>query len=501
MKLSFKRISLTIFLLFLALAAYWLLRYYVWQPLNFDDYVDRLYWERLPEDPEGYTTLLPAIPLDPLLLPLTADSKAFHHFLNKARSPGQMARQAQALLQALATYRPDALSPAQQLIYEQLQAHFRTEVEAAAYPYLHFPLNAVDGQPWPGIRVLIASHPVSDTEEADAYLSRLRKLPDVVRQALAVSAEYEQQQLRAPQALQERSIRQLQAFISLPPAQNPLYTLLARRLGASSPTAIHEGTRVEYLIRAESTLEERVYPALQQLIGDLESQLASAPEAPGIWQYPGGDSAYAFVLRKYTGEALAPDTAFQWGARAVAAAQKQLEGREPILQAPAQEFALAGDSLRAYRDDFFARGNGLFDDLPEARVGILPADQTMFFQETAYAGGSRDGSREAALFLAAGSSLQSTAYRHLLPGRHLLRSLMLADSGIPHLMLSLPQPAFEEGWAAYADALAMEYGFFLESGRPEAYHQAALLDGARLVLRQSNTCARSLPICQRKPGR
>lgn len=481
MKLSFKRISLSIFLLFLALAGYWLLRYYVWQPLDFDDYVEKLYWENVSEDPEGYTQLMPPTPLDPLLLPLTAQATDLHNLLNQPRSPQQMTQRAQTLLEGLIAYRKDALSPAQQLIYDQLEGHLLAEIEAAQYPYLHFPLNPVDGYPWPTLELLISTHPVFTTDEADAYLTRLRKLPMMIDQAIAVSNAYEKQQLIAPAAMWQRALDQLKTFIQVPANANPLYKQMAKKLGVSDPTAINEGEQVTYLIRTEKILEEQVYPALEELARHLEAQLAQAPKTAGIWQYPEGGTGYAFALRKYAGVSIAPDTAYEWGTRMVAAAQQQLAAgpqtagnRRPVYDQPE-------DSLSVYLEDFSQRGDGLFADLQTALIQFSQADTTGFRSNTQYVAASRDGTREARLRFAPTDPLQPTCYRELLPGRHLLRSTLLANPRISNLILSLHEPAFEAGWAAYADELAKEYGFYQETERTQEYDERMRLDGALLV--------------------
>lgn len=481
MQLSFKRISFSIFLLFAALLGYWLIRFYVFQPLDFDDFVEQLYWKNADQHPETYSLLAPPTPIDPLLLPYTADIGGLHHAMSAPLSPQNRLLQLELLGEDLAAYQFDKLNPDQQLIYTHIVRHYELQKSATQYDCIPYAFNSHDGQPWEIMNVLVFVHPVFEPDQADAYLSRLRRIPNYIKIGINQSLQLADSSLLPPAVVLTAAIERLNAWLQLSPTQNPLYTSFARKLAAADPTAINEGLQVTYLIKAEQTITKQVYPALQLLDQHLQQLAAKAPAVPGIWQYPNGDTAYQLLLKQYAGEVINPDQAFQWGTEQVRTAHEALVA----LESPAPS-ALAYPAFRekvhATLADFSDRGVGLFEVLPEANLLLHEISDTLWPAGSLYVPAGKDRQRTAVMYLSGKGAPEVSAYEKGIPGRHLLSSILANQQNMPLISWTIPQPAYWEGWEGYAQALATEYGFFQTPESQAAAIRQTLKTGAALVI-------------------
>lgn len=481
MQLSFKRIFFSIFLLFTALLGYWLIRFYVFQPLDFDDFVEQLYWKNTAQHPEAYSLLSPPTPIDPLLLPYTADIGGLHHAISAPLSSQNRLKQLNLLGADLAAYQFDKLSPEQQLIYSHIVDHYERCITATQYDCIPYAFNSHDGQPWKIMNLLVFAHPVFDPDQADAYLSRLRRIPNYIKIGVNQSLQLTDSSLLPPAVVLTAAIERLNAWLQLSPTQNPLYTSFARRLAAANPTSINEGLQVTYLIKAEETITEQVYPALEQLVQHLQTQVAKAPSAPGIWQYPNGEAVYQFLLQQYAGEVINPEKAFQWGEEQVRSASEALADLE-IPVSSALPYSSVRARVQTTLADFSDRGTGLFESLPETNLLLHEISDTLWPASSIYLPAGKNGQRPAVMYLSSQVSPEVTAYEKGIPGRHLLSSILAHQKAVPLISWTIPQPAYWEGWEGYAQALAMEYGFFQTPESQGSAIRQTLKTGAALVI-------------------
>ncbi len=481
MQLSFKRISFSIFLLFAALLGYWLIRFYVFQPLDFDDFVEQLYWKNTVQHPEAYSLLSPPTPIDPLLLPYTADIGGLHHAMSAPLTPQSRRNQLELLGADLAAYQLDKMSPDQQLIYTHIVRHYDLRTTATEYGCIPYAFNSHDGQPWEIMQLLVFAHPVFEPDQADAYLSRLRKIPNYIKIGINQSLQLADSSQLPPAVVLTAAIERLNAWLQLSPTQNPLYTSFARRLAAANPTSINEGLQVTYLIKAEKTITEQVYPAFKELAQHLQLQVARASSVPGIWQYPDGEAAYQFLLKQYAGEAIDPEQAFQWGneqVRIASEALADLNNPAPV----ALPYSSFRERVQTTLADFSDRGTGLFEVLPEANLLLHEIPDTLWPAGSLYVPVGKNGQRPAVLYLSGKVAPEVTAYEKGIPGRHLLSSILADQERIPLISWTIPQPAYWEGWEGYAQALAMEYGFFQTPESQASASRQTLKTGATLVI-------------------
>jgi uncharacterized protein (DUF885 family) len=241
--------------------------------------------------------------------------------------------------------------------------------------------------------------------------------------------------------------------------------------------------------RASLALQKVVGPAFQRLADFLAGPyLAAAPEQVGIGQLPGGEEAYAFLIKRYTTTDKTADEIHRIGLSEVARIRAQMEEikREVGFQGSLEEFFehLRHDPSQYVKDpqellqryrSFCKRVDGkmpnFFKTLPRKPYGvepipdyIAPATTTAYYQPGAgYLAGTycvnlyRPETR--ALF-----EIPALSMHESVPGHH--QQIALAGE-----LPELPDfrrysdgfgdyTVFVEGWGLYAESLGDEMGLY-----------------------------------------
>jgi len=133
----------------------------------------------------------------------------------------------------------------------------------------------------------------------------------------------------------------------------------------------------------------------------------------------------------------------------------------------------------------------MFGTVPKAAVEIRRVPK---FIEAGAPGGyynrpSLDGSRPGIYWINLRNSaenpswtLKTLTYHEAIPGHHLQRSLQM-EADLPMIRRTAGFPAFAEGWALYAEQVALEMGLYKDDPLGELGQiQASLFRAARLVV-------------------
>ncbi len=240
------------------------------------------------------------------------------------------------------------------------------------------------------------------------------------------------------------------------------------------------------IVRAmlESYLGE--FPAVQRLLDFFDADyVAHAPEAIGMWQYPGGAEAYRTFVREETTTSLTPEEIHELGLREMA----RLNGE---LEAVRQRIGFGGTLSELVR--FFKRDSRFLAQTPEEVEGRLmavlrriepqmprffacmtkaPCDVKRldprfeasitfgYFQPPTaadpvghyYFNGSKLGERN----LLSASTLMA---HELLPGHHYQTARQEENASLPMFRRQTFESAYAEGWAEYAAGLGAEMGLY-----------------------------------------
>ena len=404
------------------------------------------------------------------------------------------------------------LSPAEQANYDAV--FFTLSGEAAAGKRYAYGYEGA-GQPYVVSQLtgayqdipdfLGSQHTIETKADADAYLERLVAFGLVMDQESDRVRRDVSLGVIPPDFILDRALGQMRA-LKAEPAASPLVTSLTGRVKA-------KGIEGNYGAAAERAVSAYVYPALDRQIALLDSLRAKAKPDAGVWALPDGEAYYRDALRNFTTTTLTPkqvhqmglDQARELGARAEAILAKQGMTKGTVGERIAALFADARyhyANTDAAKDDLIAHLNGLvkeirprlpamFGALPKAEVEIRRVPK---FIEAGAPGGyynrpALDGSRPGIYWINLRDSaenpswtLKTLTYHEAIPGHHLQRSLQ-QEADLPMLRKTAGFPAFAEGWALYAEQVALEMGEYEGDPLGELGQiQASLFRAARLVV-------------------
>jgi uncharacterized protein (DUF885 family) len=242
--------------------------------------------------------------------------------------------------------------------------------------------------------------------------------------------------------------------------------------------------RVRQLKEESATaLQDKLYPAIDLLLATLgDDYLAQAPEAAGLYQYPGGEAYYRHLIRRETSLDLTPDQIHQMGLQAMDDIHQSMQAiRQQLgftgtaaqfhqqLRADKRFYASSPEEVerryKAYVDRIKPRLPDYFAQQPQAPYGLKRASPMAEMGMAAgyYRGGA---SGEAGYYYYNGSNLDSRSmisagfliYHELIPGHHLHLSLVKENQNLSVYRRGIRANAFTEGWANYGAHLAREMG-------------------------------------------
>ena len=416
----------------------------------------------------------------------------------------------------LAGWDRGALSEQDRLSYDIVRWTYARSLADEKYPWL-----GADNKPYPvepafGIQkqlpdFLLSTHQIKNTMLARHYVARLQAIGVIID---AVREDVERQArlgVIAPDFVIDGSIAQMKAFIAPKPAANPLVMHLA---SAAKAIGMDEDRRTKLTRRATLTLANVVYPAYRRLIAEEQELRRHATHDAGIWRLKGGSAYYADQLKTLTSTDMTPDQIHGYGLSEVARITTEADA---ILKSLGLSEGSVGERL----DKLMADPRFLYPDTEPGRAAMLARYRQLLarvqlmlpryfsqipkiplevervspFSEKGAPGAyyerpSLDGSRPGIFF----ANLRDTAetpmwamptlaYHEGIPGHHLQIATATEISDLPFQRRLAYLPAFGEGWALYAEHLALDMGLY--AGDPHGdlgRLQAELFRAVRLVV-------------------
>jgi len=466
---------------------------------------DRFFEDNLADSPEAVTRL--GLDKGPRA---AAKSKLDSASLqNLAESKARTVRH----LAELKTVDRSRLSPAEQPNYDAVRFTLEGDAasgkryaygyEGAGQPYV---LSQLTGAYQDIPDFLGSQHAIETKADCDAYLARLSAFGTVMDEEVARVRHDVGQGVIPPTFILERALHQMQGLRNSAPATSPLTTQLTSRAKA-------KGVEGDWAGQAEKVIASHVYPALDRQIALLQELQPKANRDAGVWKLPDGEAYYRDALRSFTTTTLTPKEVHQMGLETA----KELNARaEVILAKQGLTKGTVGERIAALfkdpkylyadtdeaKEKLIADLNGMvaeirprlpamFGTVPKANVEIRRVPK---FIEAGAPGGyynrpALDGSRPGIYWINLRDSaenpswtLKTLTYHEAIPGHHLQRSLQ-QEADLPMLRKMAGFPAFAEGWALYAEQVALEIGEYKDDPLGELGQiQASLFRAARLVV-------------------
>ncbi|HTG64152.1 MAG TPA: DUF885 domain-containing protein [Sphingomicrobium sp.] len=395
---------------------------------------------------------------------------------------------------------------------EVVRSAYRTALEGFAQPYGDIAVGGWRNTPYVVIqnvgayldvpRFLDADHPVRNAADAEAYLARLESYPVQLEGELGRLKAAAGKGLIAPAFLIDKAVNQMTMSVKGAREGGGLVESLERRT---------KDIPGEWAGRARSIAQEKVAPALERQLAELQAQRTRATMDAGMWARPGGPEFYRWALKASTTTTMTPDEIHQMGLDQVA----ELHGRMDVIlkhlgytkgSVGARMTALSNDPRYKFSEG--DKGRAEIMAFIQERLKIIRAQLPRAFRTLvrgnlevkrlppeeepgapgAYGGaGSIDGSIPGKFWINLRTTdlhrkydLPDLAHHEAIPG-HVWQGEY--SNQLPLIRAMLSFNAFSEGWALYAEQLADELGVYdgFEVGRL-GYLQSLAFRAIRLVV-------------------
>jgi uncharacterized protein (DUF885 family) len=350
--------------------------------------------------------------------------------------------------------------------------------------------------------VLDEQHTIKNAEDAEAYLARLEAYAGQIDGETGRLHDAAAQNVIAPDFLLDKTLKQIKLARGGNIADWSVVASIARR------TRDLPG---DFAARAAKIAADRIAPALDRQIAELEAHRARATGDAGVWKLPRGDEYYAWTLRAGTTTRMSPDEIHQRGQDELRELQSEMDA---ILKKQGLTNGTVGERMKAlYEQPRFrfentdagraklmawleSRVKDMRKRLPRAFNTLVPgyfeikrmAPEVEIGAPGAYGGpGTIDGKVPGKFWINMRDMNIWTTYNtptltyhesiagHVWQGEYTFK-LPLARS-------LLAFNAYSEGWALYAEQLANELGAYDDDpfGRL-GYLQSISFRACRLVV-------------------
>ena len=361
------------------------------------------------------------------------------------------------------------------------------------------------------VNFMTDTHKLVSEKDAEDYIKRISKIPDAIEQLMVFEKRRAEAGIYSPKFVYEKTLLQLTSLIETPTDQHPLFITLR---DASESMDLENDKRKNMLLSLKDNIEKfkSSYARLKILV---EENSNNAREFDGVWSLPNGDDYYKHRLQIFTTTDLTADEIHNLGLQMVEEIQSEIKrilsdegydvnrpladlfvelnndprflfedsdkGREAILE-----------EYRRINDETYAMLPDYFNELPKAKVVVK---RVPIFSEKSAAGGyyqgsSLDGSRPAAWYAnlydinaTQTFKMPALSFHEAVPGHHLQIALNQENQNQTLWnKFGYRTSAFSEGWALYAERLAVEAGLIKDPYEMIGSLQSELFRAARLVV-------------------
>ena len=355
---------------------------------------------------------------------------------------------------------------------------------------------------------LDTKHRIETVDDAEAYLARLDEFARLMDEELELARHDVGVGVAPPDFAIDKALVQMRAFLGTPADKATLVQSLVRRAGAKNLPGDWAG-------RAEAAYVGKILPALDRQADYLAELRASAVHFAGVGRLPKGADYYRVSLKESTTSTLSPDELHEQGLALVAELSAQIgalldaQGVAGGVNVGRRLAALRADPKFLYDNTDAAKEKliadlnakvaavreklpAYFGALPKAGVEIrrIPKEIEAGSPGGYYEPGSLDGARPGAYYInlrdtaeLARWKLPTLTYHESIPGHHLQITLANEMPDLPLIRKTTWFSSYGEGWALYAEQLAVEMGMYDDDplGRVGQL-QAALFRAVRLVV-------------------
>lgn len=385
-----------------------------------------------------------------------------------------------AALAKLRGFDREALGPADKLNYDTFAWQLGQSIARQKFREYLQPVGHQGGvQTADGLAEVLRFAEVRDYRD---WLARMRALPTLIDQTVALMREGVKQRNMPPKVLMQRVPAQIAAQIVDDPTRSPFY-----RAFVKFPVTLPEGERAALQAEARRVIAERIVPAYRRLQTYFDQEyLPKARDGVAVAELPDGRAYYDFLAANYTTTELTADQIHGIGLKEVARIRGEMEkiktevGFQGNLSAffaylrsdPRFFHKTPEDLLEAYRaiskriDPELVK---VFRTIPRLPYGVRPIPDNIAPDTTTayYQQGASDGSRPGYYYVNLYKpearpiwEMMPLSLHEAVPGHHFqfARGLELPDA--PMFRRTAYFVAYGEGWGLYAEQLGYDMGLY-----------------------------------------
>ena len=413
----------------------------------------------------------------------------------------------------LLSYKNESLSEQQKITKEIAVfdvSNFIKETEE--FPFHNYPLNQIGGIHLNVVEFMTDVHPIRNVKEAQAYIDRLNLFDDSFKATLEILNAQKKAGIFPPKFVFDHVIRQLEEFLNFKENENPLRSVFLRKIEELNLASEVSGDLISKL---DNSIENSVTPGFKLLYDFVNETRKKANQYHGVWSLPNGDEFYALRLKVYTTTDYSAEDIHNIGLSEVERITKRMQ--EIAFDLGYGDQVKVGQLMNSLNED----SNFLYSDTPNRKERVV-ADYNSIVEETwniselyfhnmpkskvevravpeyseqNQAGGyymspALDGSRPGVFYAnlydikqTPTYSMRTLAFHEAIPGHHLQVALNLENENLSlYRRFGYGTSAFSEGWALYAERLALEAGLAEDSYDELGVLQSELFRAVRLVV-------------------
>ncbi|HEY2292702.1 MAG TPA: DUF885 domain-containing protein [Thermoanaerobaculia bacterium] len=382
---------------------------------------------------------------------------------------------------ALASIDRAQLTPAEQVNYDLALRHVREGIEGEPFHGEYMQVTQLGG-PQQGIPQLLSIMPAGDVKAYENILARMRGVPRVIDQTLALLDRGLKEGITPPKVTLRDVPGQVESLLVDDPLKSPMLKAFQK-----FPDTVPAADRERLTREAVAAFRSQVAPAFRKLHTYLtNTYLPAARESIAMGGLPNGKAWYAYQARVYTTTNLTPEQIHQIGLAEVKRIRQEMDALmvSTGFQGSFEDFCKflrtdprffydkPEDLLTGFRD--IAKRIDpelvkLFGKLPRLPYGVIPvpayaekSQTTAYYDEGSLAAG-RPGELNANTYDLKSRpkwEMEALTSHEAVPGHHLQISLAQEQEGVPEWRKHDDYTAFVEGWALYSESLGGEIGLY-----------------------------------------
>ncbi len=352
-----------------------------------------------------------------------------------------------------------------------------------------FIVNQINGPLIDAPNAMITNQQINTSDDANDYIKRLDHFDLFVENVLAKMSVDADENWIPPLVIVEKSITAMQSFIKPEANNHPFVTSFVAKIKNNNNFNQHQ--KQQLAAKVKKLVKQKVYPAYESIISQLNDLSMIATKESGIWAQPNGAAFYQDAVKMLGDTDLTPAQIHQLGLNEVdriTAEMNEILIAQGLTQGTVgQRMTVINDDEKFLYEDSDAGREKLLNDLngyineisammgeqfttrPKYQVEVrkFPKAREESAPGGMYTNPPLDGSAPGIYWINLRDikanpkfDLKTLTYHEAIPGHHWQIALNLEQESLPMLRRIAPYNAYVEGWALYSEQVAKEMGLY-----------------------------------------